>query len=193
MPKRKEKFEPGHAYHIFNRGSNKQPIFFCDENYTYLLKKIIKYASQDQIKILAYCLMPNHYHFVLVPTQIIPTISHFIGHLFNSYVQAVNHLHKRTGPLFEGRFKHKHIKKPEHVLHVCRYIHLNPLRAGLVTTLDTFNWSNYLDWIEKRPSQLKEVEFRRDYFADPNDYAKFVHDRADELNCQEQIAEYFKF
>lgn len=193
MPKRKEKFEPNLAYHVFNRGTNKQPIFFCDENYSYLLKKIRKYESHDQIKILACCLMPNHYHFVLVPTHIIPTISHFIGHVFNGYVQAVNHKHNRTGPLFEGRFKHRLIKKPEHVLHVCRYIHLNPLRAGLVETLDTFNWSDYLDWVGKRPSQLKKVEFRRDYFTDPNDYAKFVHDRADELKYRDQITEYFKF
>ncbi len=82
-------FAQGHYYHIFNRGVNHQNIFYSDENYKYCLRLIKKYIKKYFMTIIAYCLMPNHYHFVIRQDSDIP-ISKFINTLFNAYVQALN-------------------------------------------------------------------------------------------------------
>ncbi|MFQ5419579.1 MAG: transposase, partial [Anaerolineae bacterium] len=108
MPRRKNKFTTGHYYHIYNRGANRERIFFSKDNYLYFLKLLKKYSRKYQIAIIAYCLMPNHYHFLLRQDGETP-ISRFIGVLFNAYAQALNQQIGRSGALFEGRFKDVHV------------------------------------------------------------------------------------
>jgi len=78
MPRRKNKFTIGHYYHVYNRGANREHIFFNEENYLYLLKLVKKYCQKYQVAIIAYCLMPNHYHFLLRQDGE-TSIAHFIG------------------------------------------------------------------------------------------------------------------
>jgi hypothetical protein len=117
--------------------------------------------------------MPNHYHFLLRQdgTEL---ISLFVQRTFNSYTKAFNKTYQRTGTLFEGPFKSIHVETDNHLIHLCRYIHLNPLEAGLVTNLDDWPYSNYLEWVGKRAGTLYDVQFVQTYFANPDEYEQFV-------------------
>jgi len=125
------------------------------------------------VTVIAYCLLPNHYHWLLrqdgeirvgkVPTRV-----------FGSYTQAFNRAYERTGTLFEGPYKAIAVDTDAYLVNLCCYIHLNPVRHGLVDRPDEWPYSNYLEWIEKRPGKLVDRELVRDYFAAPQDYEEFV-------------------
>ena len=173
MVRRKVKFLAGHYYHIFNRGSNRELIFREPENYKFLLSRVKDYASRCNITIIAYCFMPNHYHFLLRQDGK-ELISAFIQRTFNSYTKAFNKAYQRTGTLFEGPFKSVLIERDNHLTHLCRYIHRNPLEAGLVTDLVDWPYSNYLEWVGKRTGVLFDEQFVQTHFANSNEYEKFV-------------------
>ena len=119
--------------------------------------------------------MPNHYHFLLRQDGT-EKISAFVQRTFNSYVKAFNKAYLRTGTLFEGPFKSIDIERDNHLTHLCRYIHRNPLEAGLVTNLDDWPYSNYLEWIGKRAATLYDANFVKDQFINSDDYERFVLD-----------------
>ncbi len=173
MPYRKKEFYQGGYYHIFNRGVNRERIFFSDENYLYCLRLVKKYAERYFVSVIAYCLMPNHYHFILRQDGK-KSLSEFMRVVFNAYVQAVNKQRGRTGTLFEGRFKHIHIAEDKYILHLCRYIHLNPVEANLVRTPELWPFSSYSDWIAKRNGKLIDPNFIASYFKCPKEYQRFV-------------------
>ena len=173
MPRRKNRFTTGHYYHIYNRGANRERIFFSKDNYLYLLKLLKKFQVKYDIAIIAYCLMPNHYHFLLRQDGE-TEISQFIGVLFNAYAQALNNQIERTGALFEGRFKDVHVDNDAYLLHLCRYIHANPVKAGMVTALEEWPYSNYLEWVEERPGKLVDLDFVNDFFPNRHAYKEFV-------------------
>ena len=112
---------------------------------------------------IAYCLMPNHYHFLLRQETEVP-LSKFISLLFNAYVQPVNRQQGRRGTLFERRFKHVWVDLEEYLVHLYRDIHLNPWKAKLVSQLEDWPYSNYLEWIGQRAETLQDQTFRRDRF-----------------------------
>jgi REP element-mobilizing transposase RayT len=175
MPRRENKFTTGHYYHIYNRGANRERIFFNTGNYRYFLKLLKKHGRKYQIAIIAYCLMPNHYHFLLRQDGE-TLISHFIGVLFNAYTQALNRQTGRSGALFEGRFKDIHVDNDAYLLHLCRYIHGNPVKAGLVLAPEEWIYSNYLEWIGERPGTLVDYDFVNDFFPNREEYKAFVLD-----------------
>ncbi len=173
MPYRHDTFAPDQIYDIYNRGVDGIEIFVRPENYFYLLRKAKRLLEDLPIGMLAYCLMPNHYHFVLQQEDEVP-ISTFIQRLFQTYTQAFNKEQERRGPLCEGRFRHVHVDRDETVIHLCRYVHLNPVTAGLVEQPSDWPYSNYLEWIEARPGILVDRSFIRQYFSAPADYVAFV-------------------
>jgi putative transposase len=97
-------FLANHYYHIYNRGVNHALIFFQDENYRYLLRLLKENLNHYKIVITAYSLLPNHYHFLLKPSQD-NNLNQMMKSLFGSYVQAVNKQQNRQGPLFQDRFR----------------------------------------------------------------------------------------
>ena len=175
MPYRDNVFAPDHIYHIYNRGINGMDIFTRPENYLHLLNKTRQLLTDFPIAVLAYCLMPNHYHFVL-RQEGETSISTFIQRLFQAYTQAFNIQQGRRGPLCEGRFRHVHVDQDEYLLHLCRYVHLNPVSAGLVAQPSDWPYSNYLEWIEARSGTLVDRAFVRDHFPTPATYVAFVED-----------------
>lgn len=175
MARRKIEFKAGHYYHIFNRGSNRELIFRESNNYRFLLSRVKDYSSRFNISVIAYCFMPNHYHFLLRQNGA-ELISAFVQRTFNSYTKAFNKTYQRTGTLFEGPFKSVHIDKDSQLIHLCRYIHRNPLEAGLVTNLEDWPYSNYLEWIGKRAGTLYDANFVQDQFINSDDYERFVLD-----------------
>jgi putative transposase len=89
MPYRRDVFTPGQYYHIYNRGAGKGQIFFNEGNYEYLLRLVKRYYQKHGATVIAYCLMPNHYHFLL-RQETDELLSKFVGVLFNAYAQALN-------------------------------------------------------------------------------------------------------
>ncbi len=158
MPRRQTQFVPGQYYHIYNRGANRDKIFFCEENYGYCLKLMKKYLLGNGIAVIAYCLMPNHFHFLLRLDSDVD-LSNVLACLFRAYVLAVNKQQKRSGTLFEGRFKDVHVSKDEYLQHLCRYIHANPVKAGLVADPNDWLYSNYLEWVGERSGKLVDMAF----------------------------------
>lgn len=192
---RKVPIVTGHIYHIFNRGVNKGDIFFSQRDYQRFLEaanhyktKSSKFAlrnylydpvsSERIVEVLAYCLMPNHFHF-LIKQLADWGITSFIRHLANSYAHYVNLKYKRNGPLFEGRFKNVLIETDEQLIHVSRYIHLNPLVSGLVSDLNDYQWSSYSCYVTDHLDDLCSPEQSLGYFQSKEEYKKFVLDQAD--------------
>ena len=101
MPFRRIPFLANHYYHIYNRGVNRNDIFFSPDNYIYLLRLLKKNLGRYTISIAAYCLLPNHYHFLLKPEQD-DNLHLFMKSLFGSYSQAINKQQNRQGPLLQG-------------------------------------------------------------------------------------------
>ncbi len=158
---------------MYNRGSNRQPIFRSAQNYQFLLKRVKLYASEQQISLIAYCLMPNHYHFVLRQDSQV-SLSDFIQAVFNSYTKAFNKAYERTGTLFEGPFQALPVTKDEYLIHLCRYVHRNPVEAHLTNNLHDWPYSNYLEWIGQRNGTLVDREFVRSHFITSEAYIQFV-------------------
>jgi len=188
---RKVKFVQGHYYHIYNRGANRQPIFRTDDNYRFLLRRVKAYATRFDIAVIAYCLMPNHYHFLL--RQDGPhSISRFVQAVFNSYTKAFNKMFHRSGTLFAGPFRAVWVDRDEYLLHLCRYIHLNPVRAGLVASPEAWPYSNYLEWVGAREGRLKDEAFIRAWFPSPQAYREFVRDGL-EADREHRLLERYRF
>jgi REP element-mobilizing transposase RayT len=168
----------GHYYHVYNRGCNRQHIFADEGNYLFLLRRAKEFLAETRLGVIAYCLMPNHYHLLLRPEQE-DALSPFIQRLFSSYTQAFNKQQGRTGTLFEGRAKSVLVDSDEYIIHLCRYIHLNPVAAGLVAHPAEWPYSNYLEWVERRPGTLIDRAFVRKFFADAAKYEAFVLSEVD--------------
>lgn len=152
-------------YHIYNRGNNKQRIFFKDENYLYFLTKSHRYIKSC-CEILAWNLMPNHFHFLVNVTPaslepvksggiIMPAITNGFRLLQSSYAKGINQQLNRSGNLFQQKTKAKFTSESnEHSITVFHYIHRNPLSAGLVARPEEWNYSSYRDYIGLRSGTL---------------------------------------
>jgi len=173
MPRRNVTFVADHVYHLYNRGVNRANIFSTAENYRYCLRQIKDVLTQVPATMFAYCLMPNHYHFVIRQDGDI-SLSEFIGRLFKRYTQAYNRQQDRTGPLFAGRFRSIHVGTDEYLIHLARYVHLNPVAAGLCATAEEWPFSNYLEWTGRRNGTLIDRDWVQQYFSTPASYIKFI-------------------
>jgi len=189
MPYRGHVFAKSHYYHAYNRGTGQGLIFFNSGNYEHCLRLVKRYHRQYGVTLIAYCLMPNHYHFLLRQETEQP-LSSFINVLFNAYVQAVNRQQNRKGTLFEGRFRHVWVDREEYLAHLCRYVHLNPVKANLVSHPEEWPYSNYLEWIGRRACALKDETFIRERFPTSEAYRQFVADYQDEIRTREVLAKY---
>jgi putative transposase len=147
-------FTEGNFYHIFNRGNDKQRIFFQDRNYLYFIDKVKKYIVPNS-NLIAWCLMPNHFHFliqanlstlkVVKDTPIkINALTEGIRLLLSSYTKAIQKQESMTGNLFQQKTKFK--CADEYLTTAFHYIHQNPLRAGLVKQLENYPWSSFVDY-----------------------------------------------
>lgn len=189
MPYRGDIFTQGQYYHLYNRGAGKGLIFANEGNYLYLLRLMEDHARKHGVTMIAYCLMPNHYHFLLRQETETP-LSKFMQTLFNAYTQAFNRQQNRVGTLFEGRFKHKRVEKWEYLMTLCRYIHRNPVKAGLAATPEDWAYSNYREWAGLRDGALVDRDFVKDHFPSAEEYVAFVNDVEAEEKSYEKIAKY---
>jgi REP element-mobilizing transposase RayT len=171
-------FTAGNFYHIYNRGSNRQPVFFENENYLYLLRLFKKYSQILRISVIAYCLMPNHYHFLVRQDGDSPAGLLF-QRVFNAYTKAINKKYDRNGTLFQGRFRCILLVNTSQLFQLCRYIHANPVKAGLVPSPELWPFSNFREWIGSRAGTLCDLDFVRTNFGSANEYIEFVQEYID--------------
>ena len=132
---------PDAWYHVMNRGRRSENIFLEDNDYYAFLKLLIESTEIWNVKIAGYCLMPNHYHLVVHTPD--ANLSRCMRHINGVYTQRFNRSHQCDGQLFRGRYKAILIDADTYLLRLLRYIHRNPLNAGLVKQLDAYQWSSH--------------------------------------------------
>ena len=138
---------PGAIYHVTSRGDRREPIFEDDEDRRALLDVVAQAMSRFDADMVSYCLMGNHYHFVLGTRQ--ANLSRLMRHINGVYTQRYNRRHGKAGHLFQGRFKAILVDRDAYLQEVCRYVELNPVRAGLVAAASDWEWSSYLHHVEQ--------------------------------------------
>ena len=157
MPQRRIPLQIGNFYHIYNRGNNHQAIFFERENYLYFLRLVRQHLTTKGVDVVAYCLMPNHYHFLVYLRE--ENLSNAMKSLSLSYTKAINQRFNRVGVLFQGRFQSIHVDRTDYLVNLSRYIHLNPVKARLVQRAGEWEFSSYLEYAGLRPGTLPKTEF----------------------------------
>ncbi len=133
---------PGAVYHVTSRGNEKKPVFRDDRDRENFLNTLQHVNKRYNWICHAYCLMTNHYHLLIETPD--GNLSIGMRQLNGVYTQLFNKWHGRTGHLFQGRYKAIVIQKDSHLLEVCRYVVLNPVRAHMVAVPEDWKWSSYL-------------------------------------------------
>jgi putative transposase len=128
--------------HIIQRGNNRGACFFADEGCLVFLRHLRKLASRFSCSVRAYVLMTNHVH-LLLTTRDLDGASHVMKHLGQRHVQYVNRTYKRSGSLWEGRFRSSIVQVENYLLRCQCYIELNPVRAGMVEHPADYRWSSF--------------------------------------------------
>ena len=142
MPRRARLALPGVPLHLIQRGNNRQACFFADEDYRFYLDWLGDHAGKTGCRIHAYVLMTNHVH-LLVSADRAEAPGALMKALGQRYVQYVNRVYRRSGTLWEGRFRSCPIQEEAYLLACQRYIELNPVRAGMVEHPGEYRWSSY--------------------------------------------------
>jgi len=144
-------------------------------NYAFLLCRLKEHADALQIVVIAYCLMVNQTHFLLRQDGE-GSVGTLMQRVFNSYTKAYNERYGRRGTLFEGRYRAIHVDQEPYLLHVCRYIHANPVKHGFVEQVKEWPYSNYHEWVGVRNGSLVDRPLVEGLFASGADYEAFVQD-----------------
>lgn len=142
MPRRARLLVPGVPVHVIQRGNNRSACFYADEDYRFYLDHLAEQARKHGCAVHAYCLMTNHVHLLLTPVQA-GSLGGLMKALGQRYVQYVNRTYRRSGTLWEGRFRSCLMQDEAYVLACYRYIELNPVRAGMVVHPAEYRWSSY--------------------------------------------------
>lgn len=215
MPGRRIPIVTNEVYHIFNRGLNRQPTFISKGEYSRAINTINFYRfstpplslskflkleinkrsdvlkiltqSKKLVEIFSFCLMPNHFHFLLKQT-IDNGIAKFLSNLQNSYTKCFNTKHNRDGPLFLDQFKAVRVETEEQLVHLSRYIHLNPHTGYVINSLkelEKYPWSSFPDYLQGK-GEFVDISSISGLFKNPGQYKKFVFDQA---NYQRELKE----
>jgi REP element-mobilizing transposase RayT len=173
MPHRDIVFTQYGYYHLYNRGARRQNIFRERDNYLFVLQQMRRYSRELHVSIIAYCLMPNHYHVLArqdgdAPAGLLPQ------RVFNSYTKAYNKRYNLSGTLFEGRFQALAVTTDVHLAHLCRYIHANPVKHGFTKHPDDWEFTNYAEWVGTRAGTLVDHLFVADHFPTVDAYRAFL-------------------
>ena len=145
MPRKARKISNTKVYHVILRGNDKQDIFFEDQDYKKFIKEIINTKERYKYKLFAYCLMTNHVHLVLFDKN--DNLSKIIQSLAVSYSSYFSKKYDKVGHLFQNRFFSKCVESREYLIQLCRYIHQNPVKAG-IAEIEKYRWSSYQEYIK---------------------------------------------
>jgi REP element-mobilizing transposase RayT len=177
------RYEPEKYYHVYNKGVNNKALFHSQENYRYCLQLLHKYAVENNVSVLAYCLMPDHYH-VMLQQHGDGSIQRCLQATFKEYTQSFNQEHQRSGTLFDGRAKAHEVDNDLYIVQLCADIHLHPVSAQLIHTPEEWEFSDYKEWIDIRQSDITDLSLRNSFFDNGKQYRNFIesqhHARIDE-------------
>ncbi|HER24088.1 MAG TPA: chromosomal replication initiator DnaA [Candidatus Atribacteria bacterium] len=143
-------------YHITSRGQRRENIFFDDKDKNTFIRKSDETFTKYGITCYAYCLMDNHYHLFIKTAK--PNLSQALHYLNTSYANWFGSRYQMIGSLFQGRFKSILVDADSYALILSAYMHLNPIRAGIVSKLEDYPWSSYLDYLGLRKSQMVNLD-----------------------------------
>jgi putative transposase len=156
VPRQPRRVIPGVPHHITQRGSRRQPVFFSDADRLYYLKTLAAYCERRAVRCLAWCLMANHIHLILVP-EADDDLRAVMGPVHTRYSNHINRAHDWTGHLFEGRFW-SYPMDDSHLMVAVRYIENNPVAAGLVARAEDWRWSSARAHVSRQPDGLTDLD-----------------------------------
>ena len=142
MPRQARIVIANYPHHIIQRGHNRQVVFAGDEDYLYYLDNLKEWKEALGCKVYAYCLMTNHVHMVIDPGNCVNNLGMLMKRVAGRMTRFVNKMEQRTGSLWEGRYKSSPIDADKYLLACCRYVELNPFRAGMVEDPKDYQWSS---------------------------------------------------
>ncbi len=194
MPGRVTSLVNGEIYHIYNRGSEKKDIFTQYRDYKRFKQTFYYYQFSGPkprlsnssfksfqpnpqlklVEILAYCLMPNHFHFMVRQIKD-KGISIFMSQLGNSYTKYFNIKYRRVGPLLQGAFKAVLVESDEQLIHLSRYIHLNPVVSGICEMPEDYIWSSFNEYMNQE--SICSTSLVLDLFPSKEKYSEFTKDQ----------------
>ena len=183
MPRQARVIVPGLPHHIVQRGHNRQAVFVEEQDYAYYLSNLREWKQALNLKVYSYCLMTNHVHLVVGANDELGAIPQLMKRLAARQTRYLNAMERRTGSLWEGRYKVSAIDTDEYLLSCCRYVELNPVKARMVARAEDYPWSSYSARIgQQSTSWLDEPPTFSTLAASPSErasiYEKFVSDTA---------------
>ena len=208
--KNEESLVTGEVYHIFNKSIAEYMIFNDNHEFS-RIREAIKYYRNEKaiaklsqfiaskkkklnwenfnkkdnlVNIVAYCIMPTHIHLALKQLKN-GGISIFMSNVLNSYTRYFNTKHNRKGPLWESRFKRVLVDRDEQLIHLTRYIHLNPVTASLVNKPEDWHASSYREYLGRVPEEDKICDYSEILEINPEDYEEFTEER---ISYQKELA-----
>ena len=178
MPRKARVVLPNTPHHVVQRGHNRNAVFVEDRDYRYYLDNLLEWKETLECRVYAYCLMTNHVHIVIDPGETPEHLSLLMKRLAGRQTRWVNAQERRSGSLWEGRFKSSPIQTLEYLLACTRYVELNPVRAKMVTLPEDYPWSSY----------QRKVGMQNDSLIDADDC--YLALGADESTRQAEYATY---
>lgn len=182
-----KEYSPYSYYHVYNRGINKQNIFCDDQDFKYFIRllgryldptyetkpgEVFKPSLSSSIELVAYCLMPNHFHILLYQLDDEKALEKLFRSVMTGYVMYFNQKYKRVGPLLQGRYKASLVDNDPYLYHISRYIHLNPIDIG--KSYVRYPYSSYPIYLSKTQQGLVKKAHVLDLFE--GDYHQFVNE-----------------
>jgi putative transposase len=175
MPRTARIVIPGYPHHVIQRGHNRQVVFAGDDDFRYYLDNLRQWKELYRCRVYAFCLMTNHVHLVIDPGDQPENLGRLMKRVAGRQTRFVNRLEGRSGTLWESRYKSSPIDTDSYLLACCRYVEMNPVRAGMLEDPADYPWSSCaarvgarpLDWLDPDPCYLalgdNEVERQRRY------------------------------
>jgi putative transposase len=181
--------QPGHYYHIYNRGNNHEDLFREERNYRYFLQLYARHIH-PLTETFAYCLLRNHFHLLVrikETSQVLETwevltprrVSQHLSNFFNAYTKAINKAYGRTGSLFEERFGRIEVTTDAYFTQLIFYIHFNPQKHGFVDDFRDWPWSTYQALRAAGDTKLQRTEVLN-WFGDKTRFDEFHRGRVNE-------------
>jgi len=158
MPRQARIILPNTPHHIMQRGHNRQVVFSSDDDFEYYRENLINFKKEFGCAIYSYCLMTNHVHLIINPGDNPVSISLLMKHVAGRQTRYVNTREKRSGSLWEGRYKSSIVSSKEYLLSCSRYIELNPVRAGTVDQPSEYQWSSYVRKAKGLPDGVVDLD-----------------------------------
>ena len=194
MPRASRRKSETNVYHVILRGNNKQEIFLDEKDYKKFLKEIKNTKEKYGYELYAYCLMTNHVHLVIYDKE--ENLSKIMQSLEVTYSVYFSKKYEKVGHLFQNRFLSKPVETSEYLMQVCRYVHQNPVKAG-ISSVDNYKWSSYKEYI-KDEEELVSKKMLLSLFANSEkeaveNFKGFHNDNKENINDEYEYEIITKF